>query len=620
MRKNLNEEINRVKSLMLFEVSNKILNQLTTKFKKSNPRLTDEEILGYINEFERYKSSLDATKRDITKYTFNELKSTIDSIKEKQKYSEAYNHFKKSETKIERVLLNKAIKNFYEINSLLPKKFQDIKVYKFADLKDLLYGQATDAKPNYKTLITKKLTEKFLKELGEDRKPDIEFYINKYIRGLDLIPIDGPPVDKMSFDEFEHFIDGYIKDEAVFTSTEINTSAEILHDDENITIYHAHSKKDSVPFGFLASWCISRQGGGNLFYNYRLSRRLTIYFVINKTLPSKDVNSALVILVEPSSGSKIYNIADKTNSGVFAGSTTFTWDKVIEKCPYLDEFKSIFVQKPLTSEESSEVDQYMRVDPGVDPYSYFDKEIDKVNKWLELRSYGISDEQFSNIPDESKKTYITLGYALSGGMIRSSSPSVISYYVVKRLDKLKNTNLSSLSPDDIALLNSNESNAKVLKRTLKDKYAQEINQSFDKKVTIEYPNSTVSKYLALYGFDEIFSLIPNDVELLDIINKSNDNISIKLPDNILKFKNLTELHIKNFINSLPEKIGELENLIVLSLHDNPDLKKIPNSVLTSKNLDTIILNGYTGSLPNGFEDVYEEIPGENTSSKWFIRL
>lgn len=601
---------------MLFEVSDKVIKQLTDKYKKTDPKLTDVEIVQYIDDFERFKSALPVDGRDIARYSFTELKSLIDNLRTKKLFTDAFDFFKKTEKSIERVRLKRAIKNFYEIQSVLPKKYQDIKTFKFDILKDLLYGEANEQRPNYKTLLTKKLKEKFEKE-GAD-KDQIDFYLSKYFRGMHVIPPDAPPVDKMSFEDFEHFIDGTIPDENAVSSSEINTTAELLVDTDELQIYHARTKKDAVPFGFLASWCISRQGGGNLFYNYRLSKRLTIYFVINKTKPRTNIDYGLVILVERDGR---YNLADMTNRGTFAGATIVSWSNIIEKNPLLEPYKQLFKPEPLTDEEANFVSKYMSTNPGPNPNDYFNGNIDNINTWLELRSSSIDNEQYANLPEECQKTYISLGYSLNSVMIQTSQPSVLAYYVNKKLESIKSIPLDRLSTEDIALLTSNDPNARKLKINLKSKFTSDLSSTFnDDSAEINYPNSVASKYAALYGLDEIFEIIPENVNELQLENTSNSSISIRIPESIIRFKQLRDVYMVNFVSELPEEIGKLPNLMMLSLQNNENLKSLPKSLVTSKTLEVIVLRNYRGELPSGFLDVYELTEsGSDDGTKLYIR-
>jgi hypothetical protein len=61
----------------LAEYSQGIINKLTSKFKQENPSLSDDEIKTYINRFDSVKGNLPTDKRDITKYSWNELEQVI---------------------------------------------------------------------------------------------------------------------------------------------------------------------------------------------------------------------------------------------------------------------------------------------------------------------------------------------------------------------------------------------------------------------------------------------------------------------------------------------------------------------------------------------------------------
>jgi hypothetical protein len=68
----------------LTEYSQGTINKLTTKFKQENPSLSDNEIKTYINRFDSIKGNLPIDKRDITKYSWNELEQVIISNQSKR--------------------------------------------------------------------------------------------------------------------------------------------------------------------------------------------------------------------------------------------------------------------------------------------------------------------------------------------------------------------------------------------------------------------------------------------------------------------------------------------------------------------------------------------------------
>ena len=66
-----------LKEDLLNEYSDKIIAQLTTKFKTEKPDLDDNIITAYINRFSQIKDSNNVSQKDITKYTWNDLEKVI---------------------------------------------------------------------------------------------------------------------------------------------------------------------------------------------------------------------------------------------------------------------------------------------------------------------------------------------------------------------------------------------------------------------------------------------------------------------------------------------------------------------------------------------------------------
>jgi len=98
------------------------------------------------------------------------------------------------------------------------------------------------------------------------------------------------------------------------------------------------------------------------------------------------------------------------------------------------------------------------------------------------------------------------------------------------------------------------------------------------RVEINYPETSSGKFVAIYGFDNIFDSLPEDISHLIISNKSKEKVSFKIPETINRFKNLTALLLQNIVSELPESIGELTKLKFVSLCGNKYLDEIPESV------------------------------------------
>jgi len=140
-----------------------------------------------------------------------------------------------------------------------------------------------------------------------------------------------------------------------------------------------------------------------------------------------------------------------------------------------------------------------------------------------------------------------------------------------------------------------------LKPLFKSHFAQGLtNSKQGKSVSVEYPRDNASKYIALYGFDDFFDNLPDDLERLDFI-KSNrgyygrqqDDVAfeIPLPESLDRFKNLSALHLEGIVSQLPNSLGNLKNLMFLSLPNNPKLTDIPESVADLDSLQVLNLKG-----------------------------
>ena len=107
---------------------------------------------------------------------------------------------------------------------------------------------------------------------------------------------------------------------------------------------------------------------------------------------------------------------------------------------------------------------------------------------------------------------------------------------------------------------------------------------------IEFPRSPAAKFIALYGFDEFFDTIPDNLIRMDISGPGTS--SFKLPQSIGRLKSLTGLHIDGLVSEIPDSICELKNLRYLSLPNNKELTSLPMCI---KDLPNLKLINYKGS-------------------------
>lgn len=127
------------------------------------------------------------------------------------------------------------------------------------------------------------------------------------------------------------------------------------------------------------------------------------------------------------------------------------------------------------------------------------------------------------------------------------------------------------------------------KEIFKPEFAKGLVGKGGNKVEINYPESSAGKFVALYGFDELFESLPDTLESLTVNNKSNENIALDIPQSIGRFKNMENLMLRNIVKSLPDSIGDLSNLDMLSLPNNLSLTKLPESLSKISNLSFINL-------------------------------
>lgn len=589
--------LNTLNKKILNEVSEKIKNQLFSKFNNETED-TRDIIMSYIDLFDRYKSSLPSDKRDITKYSYNNLKSFVDSKQYVKTITDIFNKFKKKEQGIENNELKKYIKKFLEIQSELPSEYQDITKFSFLNLVKFI-------NKGYSQILNKKIIDKFSKENPDLTKEQILFYINNYNENFDLIPFETKGIDKMSFSELEHLLDGLEgKKDTTGSKTNDVDDIDLKYDKNNLKIFAPKTKDQCIRLKNGRGWCTSREGSGNMYYNYRLGSERTLYYVIDEDKPFDDLNFATVILVDPN-GKK--SMADKSNSGTYGGSTNLPWSEIVNKVPKLDGLEGIFKPEPLTKEERELINLVKNVRVGDNPMESFETP-QQVEMWLEYNSPNLSDLQYSNLTTNLKKKYIALGMDLSSNMINSSEPDVLKYYISRKLEVIKNKNINSLTSGDVSLLNTPM--LKKLKQEFKPKFASSLITDGNSLNINEFDSGSTGKFIKLYGLKELFDSIPTTLESITITNTKEKNAIIEIPEDIGKFKDLKVIMLSNCIDRIPDSVCQLNNLNFLSLINNPKLTKIPECVSDLPKLSFINLRGSDNTkLPSSIIKIATDLGG-----------
>lgn len=581
-------------TMIILEYSEKLKGQLLTKFKQET-KDDDVKIMALITSFEKFKDSLPASERDITKYPYLKLKNVVANRQRKQEVDSLMTTIKKKEKGIETSDLKKVLNRFLDIKSELPRKGKEIEIMSYLDLVKLV-------KDNYKKLITKILSEKFKKEKPDLTEQILLFYIQSYFDIESQLPENTKRPVYMGFDEFEHLIDAELaktqskqKDESDFSGIDI------VYEGNNMLIFNAKTKDQCIRLKHGRSWCIGREGGSNLFYNYRLSNERTIYYVLDQDKPFSDLNFAVVILVDPYGGMAL---ADGSNSGRYSGHGNIPWSEIVSKIPKLDGLKDVFKPMPLTDKEKELHRSYRGKRLGNDPIKEMGGE-EQVEMWMEINSPDLTDEQYKNLTPKLQKKYLALGMTLSPSKIQSSSAEVLKYYISKQLSKIKSSSLSQLRDEDIALLNMNL--MKKVKEELKTKFAESLIKTGTDALEATYPQSDMGKFIGLYGFDDLFVSVPDTIKQIMITNTNKDsNIAFDIPPSIGRFKNVTALLFSNIVKSIPDEIGDLKNLNFLSLPNNPQLTSLPESLSGCENMTLINLENTPAKLPESLKPKFGE--------------
>ena len=149
---------------------------------------------------------------------------------------------------------------------------------------------------------------------------------------------------------------------------------------------------------------------------------------------------------------------------------------------------------------------------------------------------------------------------------------------------------------------------KELKDYFKPEFAKGLVSKGEKKVNIQIPEGAAGKFIALYGAEEIFDNLPDDIVSMIIENKKT-NATIKIPPSISRFQNLETLMLDNVIDNLPDEVSYCKTLNFLSLPNNKALKSLPDSIGTMDNLSFVNISGCDPSLriPESIADKFDDI-------------
>jgi hypothetical protein len=154
--------------------------------------------------------------------------------------------------------------------------------------------------------------------------------------------------------------------------------------------------------------------------------------------------------------------------------------------------------------------------------------------------------------------------------------------------------------DLVDFLNTNEEG---LKEYFKFEFMKGLSSGGGTKVSVNYPGDSASKFIALYGFDEFFSTLPKNINRLEFIAKSSNNLNLNIPSTIGNFKDLTAIHFVGCVASIPDTVCGLDKLQFLSLPDNPNIQMLPSCIAQMPRLSVINMKGSNkNSIPDSVKE------------------
>ena len=140
----------------------------------------------------------------------------------------------------------------------------------------------------------------------------------------------------------------------------------------------------------------------------------------------------------------------------------------------------------------------------------------------------------------------------------------------------------------VDFLNTNEEG---MKEYFKPQFMKGLTANEGKKVTVNYPGDSSSKFIALYGFDEFFETLPETIQRLEFIAKSGSKLDLNIPASIGNFRELTAIHLVGCVASIPDSICNLQKLQFLSLPENPNLQRLPECIGSMPRLSVVNIKG-----------------------------
>ena len=239
------------------------------------------------------------------------------------------------------------------------------------------------------------------------------------------------PFQYKSFEELEQAVDA-AESKATFknkkapqqdTETTVNKDDIVVYD-ENVTIYKGDSQDKCILYGRGYTFCISRQAGGNMYFNYRSSKDSTFYFIYFKKKP-RTANDHIMVLDHTKHGYE-WTFENNDTKKVSGG-----WDEIVQKYPELKDYKDLLSNKKLDDTERAEIKNIKEFikNPTLKKFKTFDY----TTKAKALKSgSNIPDDVFKTLDSTLMNEFLSVGPNLTPYQADSLKENQLKWYLKNR--------------------------------------------------------------------------------------------------------------------------------------------------------------------------------------------
>ena len=148
-----------------------------------------------------------------------------------------------------------------------------------------------------------------------------------------------------------------------------------------------------------------------------------------------------------------------------------------------------------------------------------------------------------------------------------------------------------------------------LKDFFKPEFAKGLMAQNSKKLEAKVGDGPLGKFIALYGFIELFDNLPDNLTHILIENKTKNDVRFTLPASIGRFQNLRALMLENVVDEIPDNICQLKDLELLGLPNNKGLKTLPECIKDLPSLMFVNLDGCDSlKVSDSLSEILEKSP------------